>query len=84
MGGAVLASASPAAGGTVAAVVGVEVVVAAAATVDVCGEDTAAPANVMGFWPNRTLFAPCFTAFEQSAMLAMNCVRTFTKFSFSY
>ena len=82
MGGTVLASASPAAGGTVAAVVGVEVVpVAAAAAVDVCGADTAAPANVMGFWPNRTLFAPCFTAFEQSAM---NCVRTFTKFSFSY
>ena len=81
MGGAVLASASPAAGGTVAAVVGVEVLVAAAATVDVCGADTAAPANAMGFWPNRTLFTPCFTAFEQSAM---NCVRTFVKLSLSY
>ena len=57
---------------------GVEVVVAAAATVDVCGADTAAPANAMGFWPNRTLFTPCFTAFEQSAM---NCVRIFSKFS---
>ena len=80
MGGAVLAGASPAADGTVAAVVGVEVVVAAAATIDVCGADTAAPANAMGFWPNRTLFTPCFTAFEQSAM---NCVRIFSKFSFS-
>ena len=80
MGGAALARAPPAAGGTVAAVVGVEVVVAAAATVDVCGADTAAPANAMGFWPNRTLFTPCFTAFEQSAM---NCVRIFSKFSFS-
>ena len=45
MEGAVLAGASPAADGTVAAVVGVEVVVAAAATVDVCGADTAAPAK---------------------------------------
>ena len=77
MGGAALARAPPAAGGTVAAVVGVEVVVAAAATVDVCGADTAAPANAMGFWPNRTLFTPCFTACEQSAM---NCVRIFVKF----
>ena len=81
MGGAVLAGASPAADGTVAAVVGVEVVVAAAATVDVCGEDNAAPANAMGFWPNRTLFTPCFIACEQSAM---NCVRIFSKFSFSF
>ena len=46
----------------------------------VCGADTAAPANAMGFWPNRTLFTPGFTAFEQSAM---NCVRIFAKFSFS-
>jgi len=42
----------------------------------VCGADTAAPANAMGFWPNRTLFTPCFTAFDQSAM---NCVRIFCK-----
>ena len=51
MRGAALARAPPAAGGTVAAVVGVEVLVAATATVDVCGADTAAPANAMGFWP---------------------------------
>ena len=75
MGGAALARAP-----TGAVVVGVEVVVAAAATVDVCGADTAAPANAMGFWPNRTLVIPCFTAFEQSAM---NCVRIFSRFSFS-
>ena len=81
MGGMALARAPPAAGGTVAAVGGVEVVVAAAATVDVCGADTAAPANEMGFWPNRTFFTPCFNAFELSAM---NCVRIFAKFSFSY
>ena len=62
MGGAALARAPPAAGATVAVVVGVGVAVAAAgpvngrgaATVDVCGADTAAPANAMGFWPNRT------------------------------
>ena len=54
MGGAVLAGASPAADGTVAAVVGVEVVVAAAATVDVCGADNAAPANAMGFWEAKS------------------------------
>ena len=89
MGGAALARAPPAAGATVAVVVGVVVAVAAAgpvngrgaAIVDVCGADTAAPANAMGFWPNRTLFTPCFTACEQSAM---NCVRIFAKLSFSF
>ena len=60
---------------------GALVVVAAAATVDVCGADNAAPANAMDFWPNRSFFTPCFTACEQSAM---NCVRIFAKFSFSF